>query len=242
VSKNLQAHGRTPNLPLNNDPASGWKPADGWQSWGTDLPNAYVYRLRAVDKDGKPLPLPQAQDTNERGLLYVGETGVKDTDPSSRVKNLARGVTDESQKHLHSAAPKYWDDGWPQELEDLDPDYVLQIGWDEQIDEQIIAEKDARLPSAPQKDQMISHSGKAAAMGLEDAMLRQFASEHPVRPPLNDAPSPGWRDRDRKTKHQVTDDLDERNEGEVDMGDPYGQKNREIIDTNKASKTKPPDA
>jgi hypothetical protein len=206
----LTPHGRTQNFPLLNPPASGWHKASDWATWNSKLPNAYTYRLRVVDKNGKPIPIKRLRGTDALAHLYVGETGIKNNDPSFRGEKLARGVTDKAvgtAGGAHGGAKKFWAEGWDAKLKAIDPDFVLQFGWDEHTEEAVFAAKDERLPASQQKDQSITNSGKGLAMKLEDDMLRQYVQEHSERPPLNSADGPGLRDRDRKTKRDLSQDV-----------------------------------
>jgi len=110
-------------------------------------------------------------------------------------------------------------DGWEARLADIDPGFKLQVGWDKQTEHQLLAAKDEQLTPAAQKDQVVSESGKTRGLGLEKEMLYQFRNEESSWPPLNNITSPGRRDRDRKTGHGIADDIDDREDGEVEMGD-----------------------
>jgi hypothetical protein len=212
----ITPRGRSPNLPLNNTPYSGWRLANAWATWEVELPNAYVYRLRAVDPQGSPLHITRKRGTDVRGLLYVGETGIKDNDPSHRLEKLAQGVTNQGTGD-HCGAKTYWQNGWDKKLASISPKFVLEVGWDKQTDFTMPAAKNEALPAAAQKDQMITNTGKGLVMGLEDAMLWQYEPEYGELPPLNSARSPGLRNRDRKSKHNVSDDLTDRDHGDVEM-------------------------
>lgn len=88
--------GRSPTLLITNAPAGGWHAASNWATWNAQLPNAYTYRLRVVDGNGNPLHILRTRGTDSYGLLYVGETGIKNDDPSFRGEKLARGVIDKA--------------------------------------------------------------------------------------------------------------------------------------------------
>lgn len=216
MAKQIQPHGHSPNLILDNPPKSGWRKASEWGTWKSELPNAYVYRLRAVGPNG-PVDIPHGPGKRWKDLLYVGETGYKDGKDSKRLAGLANGVTNIANQNEHSAAPGYWSQKWNDVLKQLDPDFWLEAGWDEQ--------DPVRIP-ASDGDGIISSSNKSVALGLEDKMLRAYEVEHDCLPPLNDIRSPGFRDYDRKTKNTIDEDLEDRSEGEVIMGDvdsPEGQ-------------------
>lgn len=215
----ITAKGRTPSMPLNNPPTSKWRLANEWKKWKHELPNAYTYRLRVVDKNGNPIALKRSLGDDLYGLLYVGETGIKSNDPSLRGEKLARGVTDKtfgSKKSGHGAARKYWNELWDQILTNLSADFQLQFGWDEHNTFTMPANKNELLPQSQQKDEMITNSGKGYAMELEDSMLIDYQKKHKELPPLNTAQSPGMRDKDRKTKHTLAQDLEDRSDGKVE--------------------------
>jgi len=156
--------------------------------------------------------LPRARGSDHHGLLYIGETGIKNNDPSNRGEKLARGVTDQTMgtaAGAHGAAKKFWADGWDAQLGTIEPNYILEFGWDFHVEETVIAAKDERLPASQQKDQTIANSGKGLAMNMEDRMIREYVQEYGERPPLNSADSPGLRDRDRKTKRDPSQDVND---------------------------------
>lgn len=202
----LTSVGRPQNLLLANPPASGWHLAADWATWKDELPNAYTYRLRAVNAAGVVLWI---DDDHEYALLYVGETGIKNNDPSYRGEKLSRGAIDQAfgtGVGAHSGAKTFWNDDWDTRLKAIDLNYHLEFGWDEHVEETIFANKDERLPVSQQKDQTITNSGKGLAMNLEDKMIREYEARHRRPPPLNSINSPGLRDRDRKSKHGVAQD------------------------------------
>lgn len=207
MGKRITSVGTPKNLPLNVDPASKWRKASDWAKWKPELPNSYTYRARAVDATGKPLSIPRAKGTDARGLIYIGETGVKDDDSSERVANLAKGLATKSGTYSHNAAKRFWDDGWDAKLRAIDAGYILEIGWDEQVEETTFAMKDPTIPVAQHKDQTITNSGKGLSMKLEKDMLRQYENERGERAPINKGKPPGLRNTDRKTKRGVNQDL-----------------------------------
>jgi len=208
--KTIAPVGLAKNLPLKNPPKSGWKKASDWQTWKSQLPNAYTYRLRVTDSKGVPIPIVRVRGNDQCGLLYIGETGIKNNDQSYRGEKLAHGVTDQVvgiAVGAHGGAKKFWTDGWHARLLAINPSYLLEFGWDEHEEEVNFAAKDERLPESQQKNQVITNSGKGLAMHMEDALIHDYEQNYKELPPLNSAKSPGLRDRDRKTKRDVSQDV-----------------------------------
>jgi hypothetical protein len=208
--------GRTQSFLWYNEPESGWLPVEDHAKWRGQLPNSYTYRARAVDKNGKPVPITRVRGIDETGHLYCGETGVKENDPSFRGEKLAAGLADKAigmKKGAHGGAKKFWADGWDKKLP---PGYKLEFGWDTQTDFVMPANKDEREPVDKQTDEMIANSGKGFAMGVENRIIRPYTQNHKEWPPLNSADSPGFRDRDRKTKNELDKDRKDRSDGEVE--------------------------
>lgn len=206
MAKRIAPVGKSANLPLDLAPASGWWKASDWQNWKSKLPNSYAYRARAVDASGNPLTIERMKGSDMRGLIYIGETGVKYNDSSTRLMNLAKGLTKPAKTYQHSAAKCFWSDGWDKKLQKIDQTYVIEVAWDEQIEETVLAGKHSALPGSQSKDQTITNSSKGLAMKVEREMLRQYESEHGERPPINKAKAPGLRDTDRKTKRTTKQD------------------------------------
>jgi hypothetical protein len=213
----LTPRGSTPTFPWFNAPESGWLAVEDHDNWRDQLPNSYTYRLRAVDNHGKAITITRKLGVDPHGLLYCGETGVKENDPSFRGEKLAAGVADRkiaAKASAHGGAKKFWKDGWDKTLP---AGYKLQFGWDTQTDFIMPANKDANLPENVQLDEMIENSGKGWAMGVEKRIIDPYKQKHREWPPLNSADSPGFRNRDRKTGNTLPDDRKPRDKGEVDV-------------------------
>ena len=157
------------------------------------------------------LRIPRAGGDDDYGLLYVGETGIKNTDPSYRGEKLGRGVIDQAFGTGAEArhCQKFWAETGIHNSRLLTPTTEMSFGWDRRVEETILANKNERLPQSQQKDQTITNSGKGLAMNMEDEMIREYEGRYREWPPLNSADSPGLRDRDRKTKRDVSQDTED---------------------------------
>lgn len=206
MAEPIKPTGTPRSLPLNVDPTSRWRKAADWPCWRKELPNSYTYRARAVNANGEPLKISRLRGIDSRGLIYIGETGVKDDDSSERVANLARGLSGVAPSYAHNAAKRFWDERWDAKLNAVDPSYTVEIGWDEHAEETTLAAKIETAPANQQKDQWITNSGKGLAMKVEKDMLTQYEGEHIERPPINRGRPPGLRNRDRKTKRTLAQD------------------------------------
>jgi len=215
IKKNeIEPAGSWQNI-LERTPVSNWSLARDWAKWKDELPNAYTYRLRVIGKDKKPIALKRKKGIDIYGLLYVGETGIKNNQQSMRGEKLAHGVIDKTVI-AHSAARKYWKMNWDQMLAKIDADFELEFGWDEQKAFTMPANKNELLQPNQQKDEMITNSGKGFAMQFEDETIRVYVNKYGEFPPLNKAQSPGMRNRDRQSKRTLQQDLEDRSDGIIE--------------------------
>lgn len=129
-----------------------------------------VYELRATC-NGQPQDIQRAKDNDKNGILYIGETDVKpDSKGRSRYRTLVRSFANPKRKNKHSAAQKYFSQGYQK----FYPLAGIEVRY-----------KIVCIPHGEMMNAFTAPEGKAMATTGERSELCTYKYQFGELPPLN---------------------------------------------------------
>ena len=219
-------------MSTNPTPPDAWRTIDEWPSWN-DLPAMCCYRLRLVDSNGSPVPIPRLLDPDPSGLLYIGETGpdekwpgphrvaalAADLAPRVNVDGHGRTIDERVTAAVHGVGKTFRAIDLIRKLRRRWPGCSLQMMWEETTDMESLvstgdvtnanAAVDANDPKARNRDLLaategvIGSSGKELARRREKQLLDEYEDRFGEPPPLNSKAGEFMRNKDQRTEHTV---------------------------------------